>query len=785
MAKKQSVHNDLPGGNNGPKVVVRFRAGLNLTPKSIVDGELVREDVGPWRELIAAFPGIRLRAVFEFESIELQKLIRRATELDPTYQPADFSSYYFVDAPHETDLRALELALRKWNNVDLVYIEHSGPDPAVNASDDPRSTYQGYLDPAKDGIDAEYAWGFTGGDGAGQRLIDIERGWTLDHEDLDAHAIAPPLSGSIRDLSRSHGTSVLGVICAVDNALGCIGIVPNLKSVNVISYHDSTIAHAIMTAIANLSFGDVLLLEIQVYLNNTKLMGPAEANDANFAAIRLATALGIIVVEAGGNGTDNSTGGTPPLDMDIFIQLADGLKIFDPLVRDSGAIIVTAATSAAPHTRLADAPFGKRIDCYAWGENINTLSSNGSGCVDCYKSSFGGTSGASAIIAGAALAVQGRAEAQLVSRLSPRQMRSILKDPLTGTLPATSETKAIGVMPNLKAIFNTVLNAAPDVFMRDFVGDAGDPHLGAVSLSPDIIVRKTLVVDPQVSFGAGSGNENSAVLSDPVESGQDNFVYVRALNRGGSAATNVQGMVYWAPVASLVTPNLWTLIGKTTPFTIPSGNQLVVSAAIEWPKAEIPGTGHFCFVALIGSDQEPELEPADFMDWDKFLRFVRENNNVTWRNFNVVDNEPDASDPSIPKGYTALRFLAPGAPDQGRFMALELIGGLPEGASALLEMPIPFYEHFQAVHQSVAKHIDRERNTAVVPINGQGRTILGEVLFPRESRNPMKLLVKIPEKLRGSTYQFAVRQFFGNVEVGRVTWHLRPKGEAEGRRTGN
>jgi serine protease len=780
VAKKPSIKKEFPNETSGPRVVVKFRAGLGLTADSLVEGRLAREDLGPWQELTASVPGIRLRAVFEFESIDFQSLIRRATELDPTYQPADFSSYYYVDAPPATDLKALVLALRKWNNVELVYIANAGPDPGVNASNDYRSPNQGYLDPAPDGIDAEYAWGFTGGDGAGQRLIDIERGWTLDHEDLSGHGIAPPLSGTILDSSRSHGTAVLGEICAVDNNKGCVGIVPNIKSVGVISYIGTTIENAITTAIDNLSFGDVLLLEIQVYLNYdpasaTHLMGPVEAYDACFAAIRLATALGIIVVEAGGNGTEHGPDGLPPLDMDTFVLLANGLKVFDPSVRDSGAVMVTAATSVAQHKRMINAPFGKRIDCYAWGENINTLSSDKFGCKNCYTSSFSGTSGASAIIAGAALAVQGRAEAQLGFRLSPRQMRAILRDGSTGTKRAAAETTDIGVMPDLKAIFNTVLNAAPDLYMRDFVGDSGDPHVGAVSMSPDIIVRKTAVVDPQASFGAGSGNENSAVLSDPVELGQDNFVYVRALNRGGSAATNVQATIYWAPVASLVTPNLWTLIGKTNAFTLPSGNQLVVSDAVVWPKAKIPAAGHFCFVALIGSDQEPQLEPADFKNWDTFLRFVRENNNVTWRNFNVVDNEPDAADPSLPEGFKALSFLAPGAPDQGRRMALELIGGLPQGGLALLEMPIPFYEHFQAVHQLVAKHIDRERNIAVVPINGQGRTILGEVLFARESHNPMRLLVKVPEKLRSSTYQFAVRQTFDNIEVGRVTWQLQPQ----------
>ncbi|MBK6643574.1 MAG: hypothetical protein IPG39_21250 [Bacteroidetes bacterium] len=46
------------------------------------------------------------------------------------------------------------------------------------------------------GIDARYAWTFTGGDGAGVSFIDMERGWTFDHEDLNAHGITLLHGGS-------------------------------------------------------------------------------------------------------------------------------------------------------------------------------------------------------------------------------------------------------------------------------------------------------------------------------------------------------------------------------------------------------------------------------------------------------------------------------------------------------------------------------------------------------------------------------------------------------------
>lgn len=74
------------------------------------------------------------------------------------------------------------------------------------------------------------------------------------------------------------------------------------------------------------------------------------------------------MVEAGGNGTNN--GGTPAVNLDTY-QNSAGKRILWRNVgnadfRDSGAIMVAAASSVAPHTRLAYSTHGARIDCYGW-----------------------------------------------------------------------------------------------------------------------------------------------------------------------------------------------------------------------------------------------------------------------------------------------------------------------------------------------------------------------------------------------------------------------------------
>src|SRR5262249_20332856 len=62
--------------------------------------------------------------------------------------------------------------------------------------------------------------------------------------------------------------------------------------------------------------------------------------------------------------------------------------------------------------------------------------------------------------------------------------------------------------PDLHGIItNTRINLAADLYLRDYVGDSGDPTSGIVSQSPDIIVRQAAVAAPQATYGDGSGSE--------------------------------------------------------------------------------------------------------------------------------------------------------------------------------------------------------------------------------------------------------------------------------------
>lgn len=765
--RKRKSNREVGKGGPGARPDFRPRAVFKLhdwVEVPYVDGAekslVERYGPGPLDDVLGQVSFVRLYTALSAE--EIARLVATAMERDPNYRGHRFDRWFTVDAP--PGLRSEELVKRllAWEIVESARPDAPAVDPVVSPADDPRSPNQGYLNPAPDGIDAEFAWTVAGGAGAGQRFVDLEQGWTLDHEDLDAIG-ATLLFGTLVNGSRAHGTSVLGEVCAVDNALGCVGIVPEIAGADVTSHSGSlaNVADAIMGALPSMDGGNVLLLEVQTVTPAAPVFGaPIELLDDAFEAIRLATALGIAVVEAGGNGTN---------DLDTVTNFA-GLQVLNPAsadFRDSGAIVVGAASSATPHTRMGFSSFGPRIDCYAWGENVDTTTSNPTGSQTLYTSTFGGTSSASPIITGAALAIQGVATANGGAPLGPAQLRAVLSDPATGTPSNNPAADEIGVMPDLRTIIEDVLDAGfVDVYIRDNATDVGSPHTGPISTSPDVILRPATVADPQAAYGEGSGTEGSMTLGYEATAGQDNFVYVRVRNRGAVAAAATTITVYWSPVAMLVTPDLWNLVGTATLASVPTGDLLTVADEIVWDQSDIPATGHYCFVAVVSTATDPAPSLVDLVNFDNFNAFVRNNNNATWRNFNVVPSAGPSADPSV-----VMNFLAVGALDRALEMGIEIIPQLPEGAKLVLEAPDFFFD--RSGHRAFAK--PTSDGLVQVALRPSGRQRLGVFRLPRGFKQEMRLVAELPKAARRHTgYQVTARQLLvdPDVELGRVTWYL-------------
>jgi hypothetical protein len=316
---------------------------------------------------------------------------------------------------------------------------------------------QGYLDAAPGGMDVRYAWTQQGGRGENVRIVDVEVNWNLRHNDLTAATTNPFILvegfDPRPDLNKDHGAAVLGEICAADDGVGITGIA-NRSPIGLINPLEqgsvTQIAAAINQAVRNLRPGDVILIEDQSAKGprfnptNGKGLLPVEFEPDIFNAIKDATDRGIIVIEPAGNGAEN-------LDDAIYNGVFNR-------THDSGAIIVgagfpPASYFAAGTDRAAtdESNYGSRVDVQGWGRAIATcgfgdlLRTGGEN--NFYTAEFGATSGASAMMAGAAAIVQSIAKQRGLPPLTSQLMRSLFRT--TGTSQAGN--RLIGPRPDLRA----------------------------------------------------------------------------------------------------------------------------------------------------------------------------------------------------------------------------------------------------------------------------------------------------------------------------------------------
>ncbi|HEU4731428.1 MAG TPA: S8 family peptidase [Kofleriaceae bacterium] len=301
-------------------------------------------------------------------------------------------------------------------------------------------SYQGYLGPAPHGIDAPAAWR-RGLRGQGVWFADIEGGWNPQHEDLPGDRITHVSGQLIQEPTwRAHGTAVLGEVVGRDNGRGVVGIAPDVERVFTSSIGGVPVADAIDVAAEQLRPGDVLLVELQSSGPRGRWV-PVELWPEVFDAIRAATARGVVVIEAAGNGGED-------LDHRVY------QRAFDRKYRDSGAILVGAGgpprEGFSDRERLEFSNYGGRVDVQGWGRKVATLDYGDlqacAGADRHYTGEFAGTSSASPIVAGAAVILEGAARAR-GRVLTPGELRALLRQ--TGTPQAGDTAEAIGPRPDL------------------------------------------------------------------------------------------------------------------------------------------------------------------------------------------------------------------------------------------------------------------------------------------------------------------------------------------------
>jgi subtilisin family serine protease len=415
-------------------------------------------------EVLGAFDVKRVAPHFDMAE---RKLAARASGFRGRARPsADYAQAGFVQIvprrPKDAPRLAARLARTK-----AVWQAYVAPRPVPAAAPDGSSTTsrnfepaQGYLHSAPNGIGAMEVWPLAGGKGSGIRVCDIEGNWQYAHEDLPAGI--PLLGGTvIPDLGwRNHGTAVLGEIVAKPGTSGGVGIAHQARGAT----HSAVIggvfntAGAIMGAAAALSAGDVILIELQATGPNGKYVAMQYWDDV-FSAIQAATAKGITVVEAAGNGNEN---------FQLPVFAGTGLQ------KDSGAIVVGAGIPptnffdfhgfgagtgytkiGVPRSRIWFSNYGKIVNVQGWGWHVTTCgygdAQGGASENRWYTHRFSGTSSASPIVTGAVAVLQGISKARNGAPMTPAKVRKILMASGTPQVagPGVPLSQRIGPLPDL------------------------------------------------------------------------------------------------------------------------------------------------------------------------------------------------------------------------------------------------------------------------------------------------------------------------------------------------
>ncbi len=408
-------------------------------------------------------------------SIEIRRAHHAHESLDELsrYIQVDMRCFNSVDT--ETELKSLQKKLLSQKDVTAAYISESVPfhmdtlsqrslrqrEPGINIRGKATEKIpQDYLDGYR-GHNMRYVRNRPGGKGQNVTIVDIEYGFELKHEDLLQKNISLLFDQDSTYFSN-HGSAVLGVITGVDNDFGVTGFAPE-ATVHAASAF--SVSLGIIVVLPHLKAGDIILLESQArgkyctsFDPSQQCYVPVEWNPADFAAIKLATSMGIIVIEPTGNAV-----GKQDLDDPIYNIPGEGFpetwkNPFNRSNADSGAIIVAGAGSDRQHIYYTN--YGSCVDVQSIGHDIATLGygdlyfDSSKPGIRNYTDSFGGSSSASACIAGITAVLQGLAKAGQfgnATTLTPAQVRHLYRN--SGMPQSGDPSKHIGNRPEFQSLF--------------------------------------------------------------------------------------------------------------------------------------------------------------------------------------------------------------------------------------------------------------------------------------------------------------------------------------------
>jgi len=408
-------------------------------------------DMQKIRDLIAV--SVRIEPVFRRSAKDLNSERKRI--LSRYNQTADLTLCYYITVSDE-DSDAVKETLTRNPDIEFVYNLSERMVPAAFDEETPdfRANQEYLDDPA--GPNLARAWGYDFGTGAGIRVVDIEMNCNRNHEDLiQKLGDESVVIGGTPCGSTDHGTAVAGMLIASNDTKGITGICYDAGMSLFFASDIIDLPDAINNVQSVISAGDIILIELQIagpnWPGGSSQFGlvPVEWDSMTRLAIANAIALGRIIIQPAGNGSQN-------LDDPVYAD------VFGSDATDTGSIIVGAG-KPADRSATNYTNYGMRLNLQGWSERMSpccqvwsTGYGNAPGSPQAanqlYTDRFSGTSSAAAMVTGAAVCLQSAGKYRQNAVLSPKILRSALVD--TGY--SQTGAKNIGFLPNISAAIESI-----------------------------------------------------------------------------------------------------------------------------------------------------------------------------------------------------------------------------------------------------------------------------------------------------------------------------------------
>ena len=306
------------------------------------------------------------------------------------------------------------------------------------------------------------------------------------------------------------------------------------------------------------------------------------------------------------------------------------------------------------------------------------------------------------------------------------------------------------IMDSVKNAF-TAVGIGADIYIRDSLSDVGTvPSIGTLYRSPDIITRAQPVANPDVDLSDMSKDN----LSDEVETGHDNYVYVRLQNRG-SIPGDIFLNLYWSSPSTFSTPSSWNPIGSAQIYNVQPG--MVRIAEITWRKEDLPPAGHICIVAELDDTTDPAPDKTLITTGEMYTKFIAESNNFAWKNVQVVF--------VLPAGLTDMEFLIRGGSEDEDAEIRFGIQDIPNDSEVYMRILRRLCEGAELIGMEFER-----ANTRYAYYKLRPGTVcsIGNIPFHNQDESEMHLYVKMPETASGS-YEIVIAQYVNGRTTGRIT----------------